>query len=81
MRPYLLAALGGYAAGMMTLSRESIAPTYLMPALATVYLRLTSPDPARPLARVDARLVRHFAMVSGMFLIVMYIYIHMFARW
>jgi putative inorganic carbon (HCO3(-)) transporter len=81
LRPYLLAALGGYAAGMASLSRETIAPTYLMPALATVYLRLTSPDPAWPLARVDTRLIRHVVMISVVFLIGIYIYINIFVRW
>jgi hypothetical protein len=46
LRPYLLAALAGYAAAMLSLSRCYIVPTMLMLALATAYRNLAVPGGA-----------------------------------
>jgi O-antigen ligase len=43
LRPVILGLLVSYMAGMFSLSRNYIPPTYLTLALATVYLRLAAP--------------------------------------
>jgi O-antigen ligase len=82
IRPYLFAMAAGYATGMLSLTRNYILPTYLIPAVTAAYLRLAAAD-ARvplPLPRVDAWHVRRMLAIGAGFLGVTYVYIRLFAR-
>ena len=46
-RPYVLAIVGGYAGGLMSLSKTYTIPTYTVLGLATVYQRLAGGGPGR----------------------------------
>lgn len=79
LRPYLLAIVAGYAAGMLTLSRTYIVPTYMVLGLVTVYLRVTPVYPPLPSLRFDFALAGRLAFVSVAFLLVTYVYVRTFA--
>jgi len=82
IRPYLLAMAGGYAVGMLSLTRNYINPTYLIPGLAAAYLRLAAAD-ARvpvPLPRCDGWHVKRLVVLSAASLLAIYGYIRLFAR-
>jgi hypothetical protein len=82
LRPYLLGIVAGYTVGIITLSRAYINPTYLIPGLVAVYLRLVSADSPwpLPLPRFDAQFVRRLLAFSVVLLAVAYIYVRLFAR-
>jgi putative inorganic carbon (hco3(-)) transporter len=82
MGPYLFGIAAGYAVGMFSLSRAYINPTYLIPGLVVAYLRLVAaatPVPV-PLPRLDARLAGRLIATSAAALVMLYIYVRMFAR-
>jgi putative inorganic carbon (hco3(-)) transporter len=79
LRPYVLGAVAAYAAGMLSLTRVYIMPTYLFVGLATSYIRVAKPCP--PAAPLDGRLIRRSLYISIAFLILITIYIRIFARW
>ncbi len=81
LRPYMLAMIAGYAAGMMSLSRTDIVPTYLILALATVYLNLVKRDQGTQWLRFDARLIQRLIVNSLVFLSFIYVFVRLFARW
>jgi putative inorganic carbon (hco3(-)) transporter len=81
MRPYLLACIAGYAAAMLTLSRNYIVPTYLILGVAAVYFRLVQNDvPIRDL-HFNRRLARTMAFASLSFVGATYVFVRLFARW
>jgi hypothetical protein len=51
-------------AGMFSLSRNYVLPTYLVLGLATAYLRLAAPPDREPWFRLDAAMVKLLAAVS-----------------
>ena len=78
-RPWLLATVVAYAAGMMSLSRPYVAPTYLMLGLSAAYLRLAT-------ARVQAlHLNRQLGLrlvgVSSLFVFATYLFVRASVRW
>jgi O-antigen ligase len=81
MRPYLLAAVAAYATGMMTLSVGTIAPTFTILGLATVYLRIGATHPPLPPLRFDLKLVRRLAGVSVLFMGGVYVFVRLFINW
>lgn len=80
LRPYLLAAVVGYGAGMLTLERIEVVPTYLMLGLAASYLGAAQTDPPLEL-RCDGVLLKRVLLASLVFLAVTYAFVHIFARW
>ena len=78
LRPYLLGIVAGYMAGMTSISRAYIAPTYMIPALVAVFAHLAADEP--PL-QLSGRFVRNALIGSVIFLIFTYIYVRLFARW
>jgi putative inorganic carbon (hco3(-)) transporter len=82
MGPYLFGIAAGYAAGMFTLSRVYINPTYLIPGLAAVYLRLVAADASfpAPLPRFDARLVRNLVATSALVALLLQVFARIFVR-
>ncbi len=81
MQPYVLAALTGFSAGMLTLSLCYEVPTYTMFGLATVFIRLANPDPPLPGTYLDGWLVRRLLVVGIVTLAVFFLYTKYNVRW
>lgn len=81
LRPFLQAAIVGYAFAMFSLSRCYIVPTFLVVGLATVYLRLVHTDRPLPELHLNQRLVNRLAFASVAFLAVTYAFVRVFARY
>lgn len=89
MRPYVLAIVGGYAAGMLSLSRCYHAPTALLLGLGTAYLTLApSAGPAVgrdgrddasacALPWLDARCIRRIMVAGLLFLLATYLFVRL----
>lgn len=60
MRPFVFAMLAGYAAGVFSLSRDYVIPTYLILGLSSAYLGMLPPQ-ALPWYRVDGPMARRVA--------------------
>jgi hypothetical protein len=82
MWPCLLGIAAGYVTGMLSLTRVYINPTYLIPGLVVVYLRLVDADAPRPLPlpRFNARLVWRLVLYSVATMAAIYVYVRVFAR-
>jgi O-antigen ligase len=81
LRPFILALTAGYAANMLTLSRLVHQPTYLVLGLALIYLRVTPIYPPQLDLRMSWRLVGRFALVSVVFMTLLYVYVRFNVRW
>jgi putative inorganic carbon (hco3(-)) transporter len=81
LQPFLLAALGTYALGMMSLSICYVVPTYLMLALTVSYTRIVSRSPllAPPPLRLDATLMGRCALASVSVLACIYLFVRFLA--
>jgi putative inorganic carbon (hco3(-)) transporter len=80
LRPYLMAIVAAYAAGLLTISRNYIVPTYMIFGLVNVYLRLaTEGSPLRP-PRFDLGFVQRLGTISVVFIITAYFFVRTFAR-
>src|SRR5262249_61139737 len=55
--PYLASVVVRYAAGLMSLSRLDVVPTYLVLALPTAYATAADPDGSKASLPLDGRLV------------------------
>jgi O-antigen ligase len=80
LRPYLAAIVAAYMAGMLTLSRCYIQPTYMVLGLATVYFRLTARYPALPAPGFDLKLFLRLGLASGTVLAALYLFVRVFAQ-
>ena len=81
LRPSLLGALAGYAAGMLSLSRPYVTPTYMLLGLATVYLDQTRTLPPLIQRGVDRRLLKQVAVASLIYLAATYAFVRVVVRW
>jgi hypothetical protein len=81
LRPYVLTLVVGYAAGLLSLSRAIVVPTYIPLALAAAYLRLTSTYPPLPPMPFDRRVVKRMVLVSIIFLLALYVFVRTNVRW
>jgi O-antigen ligase len=72
LRPYIVAAVAGYAAGLISLSRAYTVPTYLVVGIAAAYLNLC---PGRPVTRLNATMVLRLATASVLFLMATNIFV------
>ncbi|HVX15443.1 MAG TPA: O-antigen ligase family protein [Pirellulales bacterium] len=81
LQPYLLAALTGFATGMMSLERIEVVPTYLMLGLASAYLALAHTRPPFVGTQFDGKLVKRVLLYSIVFLITVYVFVRVFSRW
>jgi hypothetical protein len=81
LKPYLLAIVTAYAAGIMTLSRSYQPTTYLVLGLANVFIGMTCAVQPRVEFCFNGRFVRQLAAVSVVFLIGIYVYVRPFVRW
>jgi O-Antigen ligase len=82
MRAYLFGIVAGYAVGLISLTRNYIHTTYLIPGLVAAYLRLAAANATGPLPlpRCDRRLAVRLIVTSAAALGFLYIYVRLFAR-
>lgn len=77
LRPYVIAITVSYAVGLLSLSRNYVATTYLILGLAAAYLQfMPASQPA-----VTLRLGRRLAALSVIFLAMSYMFVRTFVRW
>jgi O-antigen ligase len=81
LNPYLLAAVVGYAAALVSLSRSYVVPTYLVFGLVTVHVLHAATHPPLALTRLDGRLVQRIGLASVAFLAVMYVTCRLMVRY
>ena len=81
LRPYILAIVACYAAGMLTLTRCYVPPTYLMFGLAVVYFRLVAVNPLIPLDRISRPVLIRVVAVSVALVLATYLFCRFFAHW
>jgi len=77
-RTYIFAALVAYIAGILTLSRQFVVPTYLVLGLASS--AFSSYTPAAQRLRVGNRFVVTSLIVSGLSLVAFYVTVRVFIR-
>jgi hypothetical protein len=81
LRAYLLAAVTGYAVGILTLSRNYTVPTYLILGLAAAFLRVAPIHPRSVIPRLTGRLLLGLSVVGVLFIAGAYVFINLFATW
>jgi O-antigen ligase len=81
LRPFLFTLLIGYVAGLMSLSRAMVVPTYIPLGLTAAYLRLTTTFPPRPPVPLTFRLALRMLLVSSLFLAGMYAFVRARVPW
>jgi O-antigen ligase len=81
LRPYLLAILAGYAAGMLSISISYHVPTYMLFGLAAVYLRLVGANPRLQLPRFDTQMILRLGTISASVLAGFHVYVRLFVHW
>jgi len=77
MRPYLMAIMAAYAAGMCTISISYHVPTYMLFGLSTVYLRLAGAN-LRLMPRLNGKLVFRLGTISAAVLVGFYVYVRLY---
>ena len=75
MRPYILAAVTGYAFGEMSLTHPYNVSTYALLGLATVCIRLADPESRLVGSRLDSRNFLRIQGASVLFLIALDVYV------
>jgi O-antigen ligase len=81
LRPFMVTLVGGYAAGLLSLSRIMVVPTYMILALGGAYLQMAYTYPPLTKTRFSAKLVLRLVLVSVVFLLLMYLYVRSNVRW
>jgi O-antigen ligase len=69
LRPYVLAAVTGYATGLMSLSCPYVIPTYTILGLSSVFTGLAEGELGVPVMRVNLPLVRRVAVLGVGFIV------------
>jgi hypothetical protein len=80
-RPYLLAIIISYIAGMISSSRSYTPPTYLLLALAVAYVRVACESLRCPKPRLNVNLVARIALVSLLSLAGLYLFVRLTANY
>lgn len=80
-RPYLLGSFAAYVIGYMSLSRAYIEPTYLMLGLVAVYLALAERQRPGAMPPMTWRLAGWGLCMGVAFVLGMYLFVRIFARW
>jgi putative inorganic carbon (HCO3(-)) transporter len=79
-QPYLIGAFASYIVGYLTLSRAYTEPTYLMWGMAAVYVSLASVYRPEAMPRLNWRMVSWAIFFGVCFVIVMYLFVRLFAH-
>ncbi len=77
MRPYVVAIVVGYSAGILALSRCYTVPTQLLLAIATVHLRLSAECGGAVVPRVNRGTLQRCAAIGVLFLAGTYLFVRM----
>ncbi len=80
MRPYVMAIVAGYAAGLLSLSCAYTIPTYTILGLSAVFARLAEADLGVAVARWNGPLVRRLVAMSVGFIIVAQVGVRLLSR-
>jgi O-antigen ligase len=80
LRPYLVAAVVGYAVGILSLSRVYFPPTYIVLALASVYAHRATTQPRLPPLPINVRFAGRLLAVSTLCLAGFYLFVRAFAQ-
>ncbi len=81
LRPHLLATVVGYVAGMLSLSRSYVVPTYLMLGLSVSYFRLAGVPASIQIQKLTPTLIARVMLASILFLIATYLFVRLTVRW
>jgi len=82
LHPYIVAVVLAYAAGMISLTRVYVIPTYLVAGLASAYLRLVREGGTADAApSLSWGLASRLVLASVGFLAALHVYVRLFARW
>jgi O-antigen ligase len=81
LRPYLMALVGAYSAGIFSLSRSYVVPTYLIIALVAAYANCAAFATQQPAPRLDANLLRRLTVVGVTSLLGLYLFARLMVRW
>jgi hypothetical protein len=79
--PYLIGGFVSYAVGFMTLSRDYVEATYLMLALVAIFLSLAEICRPGAMIRMSWKLVGWGVGVGASYVIIMYLFVNVFAKW
>jgi O-antigen ligase len=80
-RPYLMAIVAGQAAGMMSLSRAYVIPTYLVLGMAAAYMRIVQNHSPITVPTFGTRMLTRLAVLGMMFLAGMFFFVRGFVNW
>jgi putative inorganic carbon (hco3(-)) transporter len=80
LRPYVMAIVAGYGAGLLSLSCAYMIPTYTVLGLSAVFTRLAEVDLGVPVARWNGRLVRRLVAISLGFIVVAQVGVRLLVR-
>ncbi len=81
LRPYLMGAVAGYAAGILSLSRCYITPTYMVPGLAAAYLQSVSVNSPEVIPKLSVSLMMRMIIVSILALAGIYGFTRLSVQW
>jgi O-antigen ligase len=80
LQPFVVAMIVGYAAGLYSLSRNLVVPTYLMLGLAAAYTRIALP--ATPSEyRMSGKRLRQMAVLGTVGLVFLKVFTTVFVQW
>jgi hypothetical protein len=81
LRPYVLAAVAGYAVGLLTLTICYEVPTYLVLGLAAAYLQIATGPSDTPGHEFGVRTAGTLVIISLFFLVALQMFVYAFVRW
>jgi hypothetical protein len=80
LAPFILAVVVACAVGLLSLTRAYVASTYIIVGLAVAYVTVAKKATALPPLRLNLRLAGRLALVSGAFLVGVYLFVRTFAQ-
>ena len=75
LRPYVMAMVGAYAAGNLSLSRSYVLPTYLVLGMAAAYIRIAAGR--NPVLRFDRYLVAGLGLATAVVLLILHVVVRL----
>jgi hypothetical protein len=81
LRPFVATIVGGYAMGLMSLSRGTVVPTYMILGLGAAYLSQVVAVPPLLHTRASGRLALRLVLVSIALLAAIYLYVRTNVQW
>jgi hypothetical protein len=81
LRPYILAMIGSYCAGMFSLSRSYTLTTYVLLGIAAAYLQIAEARTSVAGLRFDSHFVQRLFLVGVGCLLFLYLFVRSTVRW